>query len=85
MSVWLDADIDILVARVSRRSHRPLLVGKDRADGPDRACGKSAIRSMPKPISTSEATRRRMREPSKDYESACESCSHHRRTGRPAL
>jgi shikimate kinase len=28
-SVWIDADIDILVARVSRRSHRPLLVGKD--------------------------------------------------------
>lgn len=28
-SIWIDADIDILVARVSRRSHRPLLVGKD--------------------------------------------------------
>lgn len=28
-SVWIDADLDILVARVSRRSHRPLLVGKD--------------------------------------------------------
>ena len=27
-SVWIDADLDILVARVSRRSHRPLLVGK---------------------------------------------------------
>jgi shikimate kinase len=28
-SVWIDADLDILVARVSRRNHRPLLVGKD--------------------------------------------------------
>ena len=28
-SVWIDADLDILIARVSRRSHRPLLVGKD--------------------------------------------------------
>ena len=29
LSVWLDADIDILVERVARRSHRPLLRGKD--------------------------------------------------------
>lgn len=28
-SVWIDADLDVLVERVSRRSHRPLLVGKD--------------------------------------------------------
>jgi shikimate kinase len=28
-SVWIDADIEILVARVSRRNHRPLLIGKD--------------------------------------------------------
>ena len=28
-SVWIDADMEILVARVSRRSHRPLLIGKD--------------------------------------------------------
>jgi shikimate kinase len=28
-SVWIDADLDVLVARVSRRGHRPLLVGKD--------------------------------------------------------
>ena len=28
-SVWIDADLDILIARVSRRNHRPLLVGKD--------------------------------------------------------
>jgi shikimate kinase len=28
-AVWLDAPIDTLVARVSRRSHRPLLVGRD--------------------------------------------------------
>ncbi|WP_448585331.1 shikimate kinase [Thermaurantiacus sp.] len=27
--VWLDADIDTLVARVGRRSHRPLLAGRD--------------------------------------------------------
>lgn len=27
ISVWLRADVDILVARVSRRSHRPLLKG----------------------------------------------------------
>lgn len=27
--VWLRADIDTLVARVSRRDHRPLLVGRD--------------------------------------------------------
>ena len=29
LSIWLDADIDILVQRVSRRNHRPLLHGKD--------------------------------------------------------
>ena len=28
-AIWLDADIETLVARVSKRSHRPLLVGKD--------------------------------------------------------
>lgn len=28
-SVWIDAHLDILVARVSRRNHRPLLIGKD--------------------------------------------------------
>jgi shikimate kinase len=28
-SVWIDAELDLLVARVSRRSHRPLLVGKN--------------------------------------------------------
>lgn len=28
-SVWIDAELDHLVARVARRSHRPLLVGKD--------------------------------------------------------
>lgn len=28
-SIWLDADVDILVERVSRRGHRPLLVGRD--------------------------------------------------------
>lgn len=28
-SVWIDAELDVLVARVSRRGHRPLLVGKD--------------------------------------------------------
>jgi shikimate kinase len=28
-SVWIDAELDVLVARVSRRNHRPLLVGKD--------------------------------------------------------
>ena len=28
-SIWLNADIDILVERVSRRDHRPLLVGRD--------------------------------------------------------
>jgi shikimate kinase len=28
-SVWIDADLEVLIARVSRRSHRPLLVGKD--------------------------------------------------------
>lgn len=28
-AIWLDADIDTLVARVSRRNHRPLLVGRD--------------------------------------------------------
>lgn len=28
-SIWIDADLDVLVDRVSRRSHRPLLVGKD--------------------------------------------------------
>lgn len=29
MAVWLDADIDVLVERVSRREGRPLLAGKD--------------------------------------------------------
>ena len=28
-AVWLDADIDVLVGRVSRRDGRPLLRGKD--------------------------------------------------------
>lgn len=28
-SVWIDADLNILIGRVSRRGHRPLLVGKD--------------------------------------------------------
>jgi shikimate kinase len=28
-SVWLNADIEVLVERVSRRNHRPLLVGRD--------------------------------------------------------
>jgi shikimate kinase len=28
-SVWIDADLDVLITRVSRRNHRPLLVGKD--------------------------------------------------------
>lgn len=31
-AIWLDADIDTLVARVAKRSHRPLLVGKDPRD-----------------------------------------------------
>lgn len=29
VSIWLDADIAILAERVSRRNHRPLLVGRD--------------------------------------------------------
>ena len=29
VAIWLDADIDILVERVSRREGRPLLIGKD--------------------------------------------------------
>jgi shikimate kinase len=29
LSIWLNADLDILVERVSRRNHRPLLHGKD--------------------------------------------------------
>jgi shikimate kinase len=28
-AIWLDAAVDTLVARVARRGHRPLLVGKD--------------------------------------------------------
>jgi shikimate kinase len=28
-SVWINADIGVLVSRVSRRNHRPLLIGKD--------------------------------------------------------
>jgi shikimate kinase len=28
-SVWIDADLDVLVERVSRRSHRPLLIDRD--------------------------------------------------------
>jgi shikimate kinase len=30
-AVWIDADIDVLVERVKRRDHRPLLAGKDQA------------------------------------------------------
>jgi shikimate kinase len=29
LSVWLDVDVPVLVARVAKRSHRPLLVGRD--------------------------------------------------------
>ena len=29
VTVWIDADIDVLVDRVARRGNRPLLVGKD--------------------------------------------------------
>ncbi len=29
LSVWIDANIDVLVARVSRKNTRPLLIGKD--------------------------------------------------------
>ena len=29
LSIWLNADLDVLVERVSRRNHRPLLQGKD--------------------------------------------------------
>ncbi len=32
LSVWLSADIDVLVERVSRRNHRPLLAGKNPRD-----------------------------------------------------
>ncbi len=31
VAIWLDSDIDTLVARVARRNHRPLLIGKDPA------------------------------------------------------
>lgn len=31
LAVWLDASIDILVERVRKRDHRPLLIGKDPA------------------------------------------------------
>lgn len=29
ISIWLDADVKVLAERVSRRSHRPLLIGRD--------------------------------------------------------
>jgi shikimate kinase len=32
LSIWLNADLDILVERVSRRNHRPLLHGKNPRD-----------------------------------------------------
>ena len=32
VAVWLDADLDTLVERVSRRDHRPLLTGRDPAE-----------------------------------------------------
>ena len=32
LSIWLDADLEILVERVSRRQHRPLLTGKNPRD-----------------------------------------------------
>ncbi|MEO0499804.1 MAG: shikimate kinase [Pseudomonadota bacterium] len=31
VAIWLDADIDVLAERVSRRDHRPLIAGKDPA------------------------------------------------------
>lgn len=31
LAIWLDASIDVLVERVRKRGHRPLLVGKDPA------------------------------------------------------
>jgi shikimate kinase len=31
-AVWLDASIETLVARVSKRNHRPLLIGRDPAE-----------------------------------------------------
>lgn len=32
ISVWIDADLDVLVERVSRRGHRPLLAGRNPRD-----------------------------------------------------
>ncbi len=32
LSIWLNADLDVLVERVSRRNHRPLLHGKNPRD-----------------------------------------------------
>jgi len=32
LAIWLDASIDVLVERVRKRGHRPLLVGKDPAN-----------------------------------------------------
>ncbi len=32
LSIWLSADIEVLVERVSRRNHRPLLTGKNPRD-----------------------------------------------------
>lgn len=31
LSIWLDVDVPVLVARVAKRSHRPLLAGRDHA------------------------------------------------------
>lgn len=31
-SIWIDADIEVLIERVARRSHRPLLVGRNPRD-----------------------------------------------------
>lgn len=32
ISIWLDADLDILIERLANRNHRPLLRGKSRAE-----------------------------------------------------
>ena len=49
VSVWLRADLDVLFARVSRRSNRPLVAAQRSARGACRVDRLCVTRSMPKP------------------------------------
>ena len=51
VSIWLKADLRVLLKRVSRRDHRPLFAIGDPGDRDEEADGRARSRSMPKPTS----------------------------------